>query len=83
MLLVLLGLMHNIGSLSILCGWGTGLVLVHNVRKVDPLVTSLVLASVLGGVGSRSSHRVVRLDTHSLLLLCRTDKHGWLAMSRA
>ena len=79
-LMLLLWLMDNIRSLLRLCSWRASLVLIHNVSKVDPLITSLILASVLSWVGCSTCHWVIRLNTHPLLL-SGSNKDRWLTMS--
>ena len=81
--MLLLRLMNNVCSLWIrLSSWRCSLILIHNISKVDPLVTSLILASVLSWIGCRTSNRVIRLHTYPLLLVS-THKNGWFTMSSA
>ena len=80
MLLLLLGLMHNVGLGRFLSSWRSVWVLTHNIGEVNPLVTSLILTAVLSGVWSCTSRDAYPL---LLLLLSCTYENRWLAVSSA
>ena len=81
--MLLLGLMNNIGSLRVrLCSWWCSLILIHDIGKIDPLITSLILTSVLSWIGCWACHWVIRLYTYALLL-GSTHKNRWFSMSSA
>ena len=53
-----------------LSSWWAILCLMHDVSKVDPLITSLILSSILSRVWCSSSYWVGIVYTHTLLLIC-------------
>ena len=53
-----------------LSSWWAILCLMHNVSKVDPLITSLILSSILSRVRCSSCYWVGIVYTHTLLLIC-------------
>ena len=53
-----------------LSSWWAILCLMHNVSKVDPLITSLILSSILSRVWCSSGYWMGIIYTHTLLLIC-------------